>query len=90
MVLVTFVEADLWRLEALQCPVRDPFLPPQRQPLFEVGLGDGLKLKINQCNSTATWHVDAVNVAVQNTHKYLIAQDHNEETKCASSSSSAA
>jgi hypothetical protein len=31
-----------------------------------------------------------VNVAVQNTHKYLIAQDHNEETKCASSSSSAA
>jgi len=43
MVLVTFVEADLWRLEALQCPVRDPFLPPQRQPLFEVG--DGLKLK---------------------------------------------
>jgi len=39
----------------------------------------------------ATWHVGAVNVAGAEEHySYLVAKDHNEETQCASSSSSAA
>ena len=68
-------------------PSSRPFSAPQRQPLFEVG-----EVEINQCmHATATWHVGAVNVAGAEEHySYLVAKDHNEETQCASSSSSAA
>ena len=74
-------------MEAHQCPLRDPFLPPNVSRYLRLG-----RFEISQCmHATATWHVGAVNVAGAEEHySYLVAKDHNEETQCASSSSSAA